>query len=91
MFEFFKTLKNRLDKLDSRVTTATLEKTKKLLKLNEEDFDTVSPYGKHVQGGSEVVNVKVDADLNIEQFEKGTLFTLSIGNKLILSKFVRKV
>jgi hypothetical protein len=58
--------------------------------LDEKNQETSSPYGKALQGGSEKVKLNLEGQLETTVFEKGTLVTLTVGDRAVFSKFISK-
>lgn len=72
----------------SKLLLKTNKETDPALDLNNQE--TSSPYGKALQGSGEEVRFTLTGQLDTTVFEKGTLVTLTVGDKAVFSKFISK-
>lgn len=84
-----KLLKQLSKTLEPKTSTLDLERKYNLKDLNDDDFSTVSPYGKFLSE-SEYKMVTIQGQLSMAEFENGTLINLTIGDKTVFSEFMKR-
>jgi hypothetical protein len=58
--------------------------------LDSEAIDTSSPYGNHLGSNGEIKKFTIEAQINHDTFEKGTLVNIVVCDKSIYSAFFPK-